>query len=82
MGKEMWMFGDTRIKKNTFCRDKSPTLQKAYILRKYYYLTRFILVKKNYEYFIGYLYNDHKIKQLHIMLPKRSAYVKSYDGKN
>ena len=42
----MWMFGDTRIKKNTFCRDKSPTLQKAYILRKYYYLTRFILIKK------------------------------------
>ena len=26
------------------------------------------------------MYNDHKIKALHIMLPKTSAYVKSYDG--
>ena len=31
-------------------------------------------------YFIGYLYNDNKVKPLYIMLPKRSAYVKSYDG--
>ena len=29
---------------------------------------------------MGYLYNDHKVKPLHIMLPKTSAYVKSYDG--
>ena len=36
--------------------------------------------EKNYKYFIGYLYNDHKVKPLHIMLPKTSAYVKSYDG--
>ena len=26
------------------------------------------------------MYNDHKVKPLHIMLPKTSAYVKSYDG--
>ena len=25
--------------------------------------------EKNYEYFIGYLYNDYKVKPLHIMLP-------------
>ena len=36
--------------------------------------------EKNYKYFIGYLYNDNKVKPLHIMLPKTSAYVKSYDG--
>ena len=36
--------------------------------------------KENYKYLIGYLYNDHKVKPLHIMLPKTSAYVKSYDG--
>ena len=35
---------------------------------------------RNYKYFIGYLYNDHKVKPLHIILPKTSAYVKSYDG--
>ena len=32
------------------------------------------------KYFIGYLYDDHKVKPLHIMLFKTSAYVKSYDG--
>ena len=26
------------------------------------------------------MYNDNKIKPLQIMLPKTSAYVKSYDG--
>ena len=35
--------------------------------------------EKNYNYFIGYLYNG-KIKPLNIMLPNPSAYVKSYDG--
>ena len=27
-----------------------------------------------------YLYDDYKIKPLHIMLPKMSVYVKRYDG--
>ena len=26
------------------------------------------------------MYNDHKVKPLHIRLPKTSNYVKSYDG--
>ena len=26
------------------------------------------------------MYNDHKFKPLHIILPKTSIYVKSYDG--
>ena len=37
-------------------------------------------MKKNYKYFIGYLYNDHKVRPLHVMLPKTSAYYFSYDG--
>ena len=36
--------------------------------------------KETYKYFIGYLYNDHKVKPSYIMLPKTSAYVKSYEG--
>ena len=36
--------------------------------------------EKSYKYFIGYLYNNHKVKPLYIMLPKTTAYVKSYDG--
>ena len=37
------------------------------------------LGEKNYKYFIGYSYNDIKVRPLNIMLPKTSAYVKSYD---
>ena len=29
---------------------------------------------------MGYFYDDNKVKPLHTMLPKTSAYVKSYDG--
>ena len=36
--------------------------------------------EKNYKHFIGYLYNDHKVRPVRIMLPKTSAYIKSYDG--
>ena len=36
--------------------------------------------KKNYKYFIGYLYDNHKVKVLHIMLPKTNSYLKSCDG--
>ena len=35
--------------------------------------------EKSNKYLIGYLYNDDKVKPLHIMLPKTRAYVKSYD---
>ena len=34
---------------------------------------------KKTKYFIGYLYNGNIVKPLN-MLPKKSAYVKSYDG--
>ena len=36
--------------------------------------------EKNYEYFIGYSYNDNKLSYDVIKLPKASAYVKGYDG--
>ena len=38
--------------------------------------------EKNYKYFIGYLYDNHKVKLLHIMIPKTNTYVKSYDGQS
>ena len=36
--------------------------------------------ERNHKYFIGALYNDHKVKPLHLKLPKTSAYVNSYNG--
>ena len=38
--------------------------------------------EKNFKYFVGYLYNNNKVKPLNVMLPKTSAYVKSHDGQN
>ena len=34
------------------------------------------------KYFIAYLYNDNKVNLLHVLLPKASAYVNSYDGQS
>ena len=36
--------------------------------------------EKNYKCFIGCLYNDNKVKPLHIILPKNTHNVKRYDG--
>ena len=36
--------------------------------------------ERNYKNFIGCFYNDHKVTPIHVMLPKASGYVKSYDG--
>ena len=30
----------------------------------------------------GYLYDDYKVKLLHIMFPKTSTYVKGYEGQS
>ena len=65
------IFEDIEIEKSKFYHHKTP-----YILRKYKYLKRFLLVKK-YKYFIGYLYNGNKVKPSNIMPPKTSTYVKS-----
>ena len=75
-------FGDIEIEKMIFAFKNVLPFQ-TYILRKYYYyLKRFILVekKKNYKYFIGYLYDVYNVKPLYIMLLEMSAYVKTYDG--
>ena len=41
--------------------------------------SKFYFDEKHYNYFVGYFHNDYKVKSLHIVLPKTSAYVKSYD---
>ena len=53
---------------------KDGDTEKVLVSNKIYFC------EKNYKYFIDYLYNDHKVKPLHIMLPKTRAYVKSCDG--
>ena len=79
MGKEILMF-DVVLEKNKFYRHKSPTFLKDVDIEKVLVFSKISSGEKNYKYFIGYLHNDHKVKPLHIMLPKVSAYVKSYSG--
>ena len=77
MGKEILKFGDIKIKKRNFTAIKVLVFEKMWILRKYQYVIRFPLLKKNYKYFIGYLYAYDNVKQLHLVLPKTRAYKKS-----
>ena len=80
MGKEILTFGNIEIEKSKFYRSKTPIFLKDVDIEKVLVSNKISFGEKNYKYFIGYLYNDNKVKPLHIMLPKTSAYVKSYDG--
>ena len=79
MGKEILSFGDIETEKDIFYRHKSPIVLEEVDIEKVLVSNKISSNEKNYKYFIGYLYNDYKVKPLHIMLPKMSTYVKSYD---
>ena len=68
-----------KLKKNKFYHSKTPTSLKDVDIKKVLVSNKISFGEKNYKYFIGYLYNDNKVKPLHILLPKTRAYVKSYD---
>ena len=69
MGKEILTLGDIEIEKTKFYCYKSLVPQKDVD-------SEIVLVSNR---ITGYLYNDNRVKTLHIMLPKTSVYVKSYD---
>ena len=79
MGKEILAFGNVEIEKDKFYRHKGRIFLEGVDIEKVLVSKKIYFGEKNYKYLIGYLYDD-KIKPLHIMLPKTSAYVKSYDG--
>ena len=80
VGKEILTFGDIEIEKNKFYHSKIPIHLRDVDIEKVLVSNKICFGEKNYKYFIGYLYGDHKVKPLHAILPKTSAYVKSYDG--
>ena len=71
----------TEIEKNNFYRYKKPVHLRDVDIEKLLISNKIYFGEENYKYFIGYLYNDHKVKPLNIMLPRRCAYVKSCGGK-
>ena len=76
-------FPDIEIVKGRFYSYKSPLPLKDVDIEKVLVSSKISFCeKKNYKYFIDYLYNEHKVKSLYVMLPKTRTYVKSYDGRN
>ena len=70
-----------KLKKNKFYLYKTPFFKKDVDIEKVLKSNKISFGKKTYKDFIGYLYNDLKVKPLHVMLPKTSAYVNYCDGK-
>ena len=67
IGKEILSFGEIEIKRNKFYRNKTSKdvdTEKVLVSNKVYF------GEKIYKYFIGYLYNDHEVKPLHIIVPE------------
>ena len=80
MIKEILTFVDIEIEKNKFYCHKSHAPLRNADIEKVLVFKKISSGEKNYKYFTGYLYNDHKVKLLYIMLLKTSAYVIAYDG--
>ena len=81
MGKEILTFDNIEIeKKKNFYHHKNPVPLRDVNIDKVLVSNKVSSGEKNYKYFIGYLYHNDKVKPLHIMLPKTSAYAKGYDG--
>ena len=80
MGEEILTFGDIEIETKKFYHHQSPILLKNVDIEEVLVSNKISSGEKNYKYFFGYLYNDYKVKPLHIMLSKTSAYIKSSDG--
>ena len=73
MGKKMLTFGDIEVEKSKFYRNNTPIFLKDVNIVKVLVSSKIYFGEKNYNYFIGYLYNNHKVKPLHIMITKTGA---------
>ena len=79
MSKEILTFGEVEIEKKKFSAIKLLFFQDANI-EKVLVSNKILFGEENCNYLICCLYNDNKVKPLHLMLPKTIAYAKSYDG--
>ena len=75
ISKDILTFRDTETGKNKFCCHKVPIFLKDVDIEKVLVSKKISFGEKNYKYVIGYLHNDNRVKSLHKMLPKTSAYV-------
>ena len=68
------------MEKNKFYRQKTSIFLGDKDIEKVLVSNKIYFGEKNYKYFTGYLYHNRKVKALHIMLRKTTAYVKCCDG--
>ena len=69
-------FGNFKIEKKK--KDFTTIFKKYVDIDKLLVSSKISFGEKNYKHFIGYLYKDHKVKPLHIILSKTRTFVKSY----
>ena len=79
MGKQILTFVKSEIEKNKFHRYRTPIFLRDVDIKEALVTNKISFGGKNYKYFIGYLYDNHKVEPLHIMLPKSTTCVKSFD---
>ena len=80
MGKGFITFSDIEIKRRKFHYRKNLILFEDLDINNAQLTSMVSSGEKNCELFIGYKdHDDYKIKPLHLMLPKTSTYLKSYD---
>ena len=79
MGKEILTCDNIEIKKKKFTARRLLFFLKDVDIEKLLVSNKISFSEKSYKYFIGYLYDYHKGKPLHKMLPKTSTYLKSND---
>ena len=60
MGKEVLTFGDIELQNKNYCSE-TPISLKDVDIEKVLVSNKISFGEKNYKYFIGYLYNDHKV---------------------
>ena len=75
MAKEIVTFGYIETEKSRCYLNKSPIFLNDVDIEKVLVSKKIFFVKKRYKTFNDYLYNNHKVKPLHIMLHKTSEYV-------
>ena len=80
MGTEILAISNIEIEKKNH-RKKTTNFLKNVDIEKVLISNKISFSQKSHKYFIGYLYNDHNLNSLHIILPKASVFVKRYDGK-
>ena len=80
MGKEILTFGDIENEKNKFYQNETPVPLKDVDIEKVLVSNKVSFGKKTINALQVTCIMIIKLKPLHIILPKTSAYVKSYDG--